>query len=192
MRQVRFSRLASALVYTALCTGAIFAPPGANAGTPDPALITGEMRKLTLSAPKPLDSKIRWESPSGPVTLGDYAGKWVVLNFWATWCAPCREEMPTLAALQDQRGGDDFAVVTLASGPNQPAAVTRFLTENGAAGLPQYRDPKSAQARATGVLAMPVTLIVDPEGREVARLIGGADWNAPEAIAVLDAFAADD
>ena len=132
------------------------------------------------------------EGPDGPVALSDYRGKVVVLNFWAVWCAPCREEMPTLAALQQDRAGEDFAVVTLASGPNAPEKVAQFLEEEDAATLPQYRDPKSAQARAAAVFGLPVTLLVDPEGREVARLVGGADWNAPEAHAVYDAFLAED
>ncbi|WP_231388476.1 TlpA disulfide reductase family protein [Pseudooceanicola algae] len=149
------------------------------------------MRKLTLSDPaKPLATDLVWESDSGPGSLADYAGKWVVLNFWAVWCGPCKEEMPTLAALETARGGDDFAVVTLATGPNPPVAVAHFLESNGGANLPRWRDPKSAQGRQAAVLAMPVTLIVNPEGAEVARLIGGADWNAPEAHAVLDALAA--
>ncbi|NIZ08326.1 TlpA disulfide reductase family protein [Pseudooceanicola sp. HF7] len=184
-------RLRSALVYTGLGLCAIFAPLPAVAQELDPALITGEMRKLTLTSPaKQLATDLPWQGPEGTGSLGDYAGKWLVLNFWATWCAPCKEEMPTLAALQERRGGDDFAVVTLASGPNPPEAVAQFLESTGADGLPQWRDPKAAQGRGAAVLAMPVTLILDPEGREVARLIGGADWDAPEAHAVLDAFAA--
>ena len=83
-------------------------------------------------------------------------------------------------------------MVTLASGPNAPEKVSQFLEEEDAATLPQYRDPKSAQARAAAVFGLPVTLLVDPEGREVARLVGGADWNAPEAHAVYDAFLAED
>lgn len=182
-------KLLSALVYTGMMLGAISAPARA---APDgvEALVTGEMRKLVLAeAPEPLPADIPWEDKGGTVTLGDYAGKWVVLNFWAVWCGPCREEMPTLAALKDAREGADFAVVTLASGPpNTPGKVAQFLEEEGAATLPHFRDPRSAQSRASAVFGMPVTVIVDPDGREVARLVGGADWNSPEAHAVLDAF----
>ena len=186
-------KLLSALVYTSLMLGAIVRPTlAAPDGIED--LLTGEMRKLqVLDAPKALDTSLEWVDVDGSaVSLGDYAGKWVVLNFWAVWCAPCREEMPTLAALQQDRAGEDFAVVTLASGPNAPEKVAQFLEEEDAATLPQYRDPKSAQARAAAVFGLPVTLLVDPEGREVARLVGGADWNAPEAHAIYDAFLAED
>ncbi|MBR9764682.1 MAG: TlpA family protein disulfide reductase [Rhodobacteraceae bacterium] len=184
-------KLLSALVYTAALLGAISGPAQA---APDgiEELLTGEMRKLqVLEDPKALDTGIQWEDGGATASLGDYAGKWVVLNFWAVWCAPCREEMPTLAALQAAREGEDFAVVTLASGPNAPEKVAQFLEEEGAAALPHFRDPKSAQARGAAVFGLPVTLIVDPEGREVARLIGGADWNADEAHAVYDAFMAE-
>lgn len=186
-------KLLSALVYTGFMLGAIAAPVQA-APEGIEALLTGDMRKLqVLDAPKPLDTGLSWEDVDGSaVTLGDFAGKWVLLNFWAVWCAPCREEMPTLAALQQDRGGDDFAVVTLASGPNAPEKVAQFLNDVGAAALPHYRDPKSAQARAAAVFGLPVTVLVNPEGQEVARLIGGADWNAPEAHAVFEAFIADE
>ncbi|PJE28749.1 Thiol-disulfide isomerase or thioredoxin [Pseudooceanicola antarcticus] len=181
-------KLLSALVYTAALLGAISGPvQAAPEGIEE--LLTGEMRKLqVLEAPKPLDTTISWDDTGATVSLGDYTGKWVVLNYWAVWCAPCREEMPTLAALQEAREGEDFAVITLASGPNAPEKVAQFLEEEGAAALPHFRDPKSAQARASAVFGLPVTLLVDPEGREVARLIGGADWNSPEAHAVYDAF----
>lgn len=188
-------RILSAVVYTGLALGAITAalPVTPALAAPDgmDTLVTGEMRKLqVLGAPKDL-ADATWETPSGTASLADYRGKWVLLNFWAVWCAPCREEMPTLAALQADRGGDDFAVVTLATGPNNPLAIDKFMTEAGAASLPRFRDPKSVQARDAAALALPVTLIVNPEGQEVARLIGGADWNSPEAIAVFDAFASD-
>ncbi len=187
-------RILSAVVYTGLALGAITAALPATPALAAPegidSLVTGEMRKLqVLDAPKDL-TNATWETPSGTASLADYRGKWVLLNFWAVWCAPCREEMPTLAALDAARGGDDFAVVTLATGPNNPLAIDKFMEEAQAADLPRYRDPKSVQARDAAALALPVTLIVNPEGQEVARLIGGADWNSPEAIAVFDAFAA--
>ncbi|QOL82942.1 TlpA disulfide reductase family protein [Pseudooceanicola spongiae] len=184
-------KLRSAFVYTALALGAIASQSLPAMAAPDNinALRTGEMRKLTvLDTPSQLRTDVEWLSPDGKVTLGDYAGKWVVLNFWAVWCAPCREEMPTLSALQTDLGGGDFAVVTLASGPNRPEAVDKFLAENGAANLPRLRDPNTEQARDAGVFGLPVTVLVNPQGAEVARLIGGADWNSPEARALIAAF----
>jgi thiol-disulfide isomerase/thioredoxin len=121
------------------------------------------------------------------VLLADYAGEPVVLNFWATWCAPCREEMPSLDRLQAEMG-DRLEVVTVATGPNSPAGIRRFFEEEGIANLPMLTDPKQELARGMAVLGLPVTVILDPEGREIARLTGGAEWDTPEAKAMLEAI----
>ena len=112
----------------------------------------------------------------GTHSLTDYRGKVVLLNFWATWCAPCREEMPSLDALQAELGGDDFQVVAIAAGHNPPAAIQKFLTEAKIANLPVRLDPRQGLAREMGVMGMPVTVLIDRDGNEIARLIGGADW----------------
>ena len=113
-----------------------------------------------------------------------------MLNFWATWCAPCRVEMPQLAALQRDYGGDAFEVVTIAAGRNMPQAMQAFFDEIGVDNLPLHRDPRQALARDFGVLGLPVTVILNPEGQEVARLQGEADWAAPEARAIIEALLA--
>ena len=122
---------------------------------------------------------------------GDKSDKPVIVDFWATWCAPCREEMPALDALQKARGGDRFAVLTVASGRNTEAAITRFFAEAGVSALPTLTDPQMALARSMGVLAMPVTVLIDAEGREVARMTGDADWSSPAALALIDAMLAE-
>ena len=118
----------------------------------------------------------------------EYAGKHVVLNFWATWCAPCRHEMPHLSELQAELGGDSFEVVTVATGVNQRPAMERFLAEIGVDNLPKHTDGNSALARDMGVIGLPVTLILDPEGQEIARLIGDADWASDNAKDILTAL----
>jgi thiol-disulfide isomerase/thioredoxin len=124
------------------------------------------------------------------VLLADYAGEPVVLNFWATWCAPCREEMPSLDRLQAEMG-DRLEVVTVATGPNSPAGIRRFFEEEGIANLPMLTDPKQELARGMAVLGLPVTVILDAQGREIARLTGGAEWDTPEAKEVLEAILTD-
>ncbi|NAZ37999.1 TlpA disulfide reductase family protein [Rubellimicrobium sp. CFH 75288] len=182
------------LVAAALYTGALVA---ANAAAADlAALREGDMRKLALhDAPRPAGTSAFETETGAPMTLADLAGEVVVLNFWATWCAPCREEMPTLSALQAELGDEGVRVVTLATGRNDPAAMARFMAEVGAAegpgALPLWRDPNQALAREMGVLGLPVTVILDREGQEVARLQGDADWSSESAVAILRALAAE-
>ncbi|MEZ5913373.1 MAG: TlpA disulfide reductase family protein [Paracoccaceae bacterium] len=122
--------------------------------------------------------------------LSDWRGKVVLLNFWATWCAPCRKEMPALDALQSELGGDEFAVLTVAVGRNPVPAITKFFDEAGVKTLPMLRDPRTEFARSMGVLGLPVSVILDREGREVARLSGDADWAGESARAVIWALMA--
>jgi len=178
--------LAALIVY--ICAAA-----GANAAGPEAleALRTGGMRKLVLhEAPRPVPAAVLLDAADVPRALADWQGRIVVLNFWATWCAPCREEMPSLAALETALGGADLAVLPVATGRNPVPAIGRFMAETGVANLPVLRDPAMAFARAMGVMALPVTVILDREGREVGRLIGDADWAAPEARALLAALVA--
>ena len=109
----------------------------------------------------------------------------LVVNFWATWCAPCRKEMPGLDRLQGELGGDDFQVVTLATGRNSPTAIRRFFTDENIAHLPQFNDRGQTVARDMGVLGLPVTAILNRDGQEIARLRGDADWESHSAKAIL-------
>jgi len=169
---------------------------GANAGfaeTPATAsleaLRDGDMKKLNFhSAPKATPDTAFERGEGGTGTLADYRGQYVLLNFWATWCAPCREEMPTLSNLQTAMGGDDFQVVTIATGRNAPTAMSKFFDEIGVDNLPLHRDPKSALARQMGIFGLPITLIIDPEGREIARLQGDAHWDSESAKAIIQAL----
>ncbi len=121
----------------------------------------------------------------GTATLADFEGKHVLLNFWATWCAPCRKEMPMLSELQTEFGGDDFEVLTLATGRNAVPAIESFFDEIGVTNLPAHRDPGQKVAREMGVLGLPITVILDPEGREVARMQGDAHWSSESAKAMI-------
>lgn len=175
-------RIFLAVLYTA----SLF---GANAARAEDltALQVGEMRKMVLAeAPVPLPDAVFLDADDGEHALADWRGRWLVLNFWATWCAPCRAEMPSLERLQAAM--PDLAVLPVASGRNAVEGIARFYDEAGIKSLPVLRDPKAGLARQLGVMGLPVTLIVDPEGREVARLIGDAAWDSPEAKAMLTAL----
>ncbi|KGJ16323.1 TlpA disulfide reductase family protein [Paracoccus sanguinis] len=176
----------------ALYTSLLLAANAAAGGAVDwQAARDAGLPKLVESTPAPAPETTFTDLTGGTHTLADWKGKVVLLNFWATWCAPCREEMPALDALQKARGGDRFAVLTVASGRNTEAAITRFFAEAGVSALPTLTDPQMALARSMGVLAMPVTVLIDAEGREVARMTGDADWSSPAALALIDAMLAE-
>lgn len=175
--------LRSALLYTALLFGA----NAACAGTVDwqGAKDAGMVKLIPADTPAPVSEVAFTDPDGGSHSLADYRGKVVVLNFWATWCAPCREEMPSLDALQAEMGGEDFAVVPVATGRNQPDQIDRFYTETGVENLPVLLDPRQQLSRDMGVVGLPVTVLIDREGREVARLLGEADWNSEPARQVI-------
>lgn len=167
---------------------------GANAGHADVAAAdaarAGDMRRVAFgAAPLALPEIGVVDEEDAPHMLAEYQGQWVLLNFWATWCAPCRAEMPTLQAL-DAAMGDDFSVVTVATGRNSVEGIDKFFAEAGITSLPKLRDPKSELARNMGVLGLPLTVILNPEGQEIARMIGDADWNSADAKAMLTALIA--
>jgi len=184
----RATLLSAGLFYAciALAANAVLA-----AAAPDPdalrAAREGEMRKLVvLDTPRgPYDAAFTGED-GAERHLSDDGGKVLLVNFWAVWCGPCREEMPTLNRLQKEMGGEDFAVVTIALGHNSPAGMKKFFAENGIDALPLHSDPRMNLGRQAGVLGLPVTLILDRDGREIGRLTGGADWSGPEARRIIE------
>ena len=170
------------VLYTALILGA-------NPGVAEVAsLLDGDMKKLMLwDAPVDVPDAVLLDATDGEHALADYKGKWVVLNFWATWCAPCRREMPSLERLQAAM--PEIAVVPVATGRNAVEGIQRFFDEAGVTTLPILRDPTSDLAHAMGIMGLPVTVILNPDGQEVARLIGDAEWDSDSAKAVLKELA---
>jgi thiol-disulfide isomerase/thioredoxin len=184
---VKMRNFCWAVLYTGLLVGANAALAD---GVAAKALATGEMAKLVvLDDAVPVPAAALVDAAGAAQGLEPYAGKWLVLNFWATWCAPCRQEMPSLQRLQAAM--PDIAVVPVATGRNSVEGIAKFFAEAGVTDLPALRDPDSGLAHAMGVMGLPVTVIVSPEGQEVARLIGGAEWDSPDALAVLTALMAD-
>lgn len=163
-------------------------------GKPKPAtdlrsLARGAMAKLTIEDQGPPPPQTPFVDAQGKtVTLSDLKGQVVVLNLWATWCAPCRQEMPTLAKLQAAYPGR-VAVAPVAMDRAEDRDKARdFIAQY--APLPFYQDPKLAMTFALSPPAegLPTTVIYDRAGHERARLSGGADWNSPEARAVIEAL----
>lgn len=177
-------RLVAAALYMALAVSAI---PGHADTSAAEDLREGDMRKLIFHAsPEAVtDTAFDLADGAGQITLGDYQGKYVLVNFWATWCAPCRHEMPMLSELQSEFGGDNFEVVTIATGRNSPAGIVKFFSDMGIDNLPRHQDPRQKLAAQMGVFGLPITVIIDPEGREIARLRGDADWSSDSAKAII-------
>ncbi len=178
--------LRSMVLYAALAVGA-------NTAVADTAeleaLRTGLMKKLVFhSAPAPVSDKVFTDPEGGAHQLSDYRGKYILVNFWATWCAPCRKEMPSLNALQETLGGDTFEVLTIATGRNTLPGITKFFAKAEITELPVLLDPKQKLARDMGVLGLPISVIIDPDGREIARLRGDAEWDSNSALAIINAL----
>lgn len=154
---------------------------------------SGGMKALRIHEEPRAVAFVRFEDFEGnAMSLADYQGKLLVVNFWATWCAPCRKEMPMFselqAELQDELGADAFEVVTLATGRNSPSGMARFFESIGVENLPLHRDPKQKVAQAMGVLGLPTTVILSPDGQELARMQGEADWSSDSAKNVIRAL----
>ena len=114
--------------------------------------------------------------------LDDFHGKFILLNVWATWCIPCRTEMPTLDALQSQLGSEEFQVVALSIDEGGFPVIRRFFTEIGITHLKPYLADSLRTFAALAVVALPTTILIDQDGRELGRRVGPADWASPESI----------
>ena len=137
------------------------------------------------AAPKDIPP-LEFEDAGGRAhTLGDFKGKVVLLNLWATWCAPCREEMPALDRLQATLGGPRFEVVALSIDQQGPQIARKFYDEVGVKSLALYVDRSAQAAFKLGAVGLPSTLLVDARGREIGRHVGPAKWDAPEVLAEL-------
>lgn len=147
---------------------------------------TASSRSFVMhEAPRPLP-EIEFEDGNGEaLTLADLRGKTVLLNIWATWCVPCREEMPTLDALEAELGGPGFEVVPLSVDRAGPEVVRKFYAEIGIEHLGLYIDASMRASFDLQAPGLPTTLLIDSEGRELGRLVGPAEWDTPEMIAFL-------
>jgi thiol-disulfide isomerase/thioredoxin len=121
----------------------------------------------------------------GEHRLGDFLGHGMVVNLWATWCAPCVEEMPSLAVLSKALAPSDIAVLPLSSDRGGAKAVEAFFQEHDITGLPVLLDPRGAAAHAWQARGIPTSVLIDRKGREVARLEGAADWSTPAVAALV-------
>jgi thiol-disulfide isomerase/thioredoxin len=138
------------------------------------------------TGPKPVPELTFFDADRKEVTLADFRGKVVVLNLWATWCAPCRREMPSLDRLQAKHGGEGLEVIALSLDRGDIAKVRAFFDELAISHLAVYQDPKGRAGHELAAPGLPTTVVIDRAGQEVGRLLGPAEWDSAEALAVIE------
>ena len=143
-------------------------------------IIRGELRKFIFSEktevlPKPLIL----DANENMVEIG-YDEDILIINFWATWCAPCKKEMPSLNSLAQNMKYEDIQIITIASGRNSKEAIDGFFDDNNLVNLKKYRDPRGRIAVNYGVTALPTTVVINPTGLEIGRIIGDIDWDTAD------------
>ncbi|RWM10149.1 MAG: TlpA family protein disulfide reductase [Mesorhizobium sp.] len=156
------------------------------------AKAVGQVAALQPADPPQSLKALAFNGPDGkPMTIADHAGKTVLLNLWATWCAPCRAEMPALDALQKEKGSKNFEVVAVNVDTGDDTKPKKFLKEIGVQTLGFYRDPTIAlfnEAKTRGLaLGLPVTMLIDAEGCLIAHMNGPAEWSSPDAKRLVEA-----
>ena len=142
---------------------------------------------FTLGAdPVPLLSPPFKDGEGRNLMLSDFAGRVVLLNIWASWCPPCREEMPALDALQRKLGGRDFAVLPISIDTGGIDAALGFYKETGIRDLGLYWGEDIRVQLAFAAFGLPTTLLIDRKGQELARIFGPAKWDKPAAIGQIE------
>lgn len=120
-------------------------------------------------------------------TLKEWNGKVVLLNLWATWCAPCRKEMPSLDRLQSELGSDKFEVVAVSADKTGVEGAKKFLDQIKVARLGVFADPTVRIHSGLKAIGMPASILLDAKGREIGRLVGPAEWDSHEAKTLIQA-----
>ncbi len=163
----------------------------ATAQTPDVLSVDSAPSQFVFrpyASPRPI-ANVEFEDGQGrKQMLAGLRGKVVLLNIWATWCGPCRVEMPTLDRLQSQLGSKDFEVVALSIDRGGQVVVKKFFDETKVQVLAIYVDASAVSQDKLGIVGIPTTLLIDSEGREIARHIGPAQWDRPEVTAFISRY----
>jgi thiol-disulfide isomerase/thioredoxin len=174
IRTMQFPHLVAALAAAAIAAG------------PKPAAAQAPPKNFVMSEPPKEIATINFVDGQGNAhTVADFKSKIIVLNIWATWCVPCRREMPALDRLQAALGGPNFEIVPVSIDRKGIEAVRQFFDEIGVRKLATYLDPSGQAVRALGAVGLPTTLVLDRDGKETARVIGPAEWDDPEIVDYL-------
>lgn len=194
---------AGILIIAALAAGLFVMRAGNNAtdDTPQPLnhppraqLLVGAMENFTPAAiTTPVAAPVAVQVPDtlfqdfrgDEFSLSDFRGKTVLINFWATWCGPCKREMPSLDRLQSKFSTERFVVLPISIDRYGANAVLPFFEDIGVKELTSYYDPPNALGRAMGTVGLPTSVLVDANGFEIGRLVAPAEWDSPEAVALI-------
>lgn len=154
------------------------------------AVTRGEVAALKINTtPRPAEDVNFFSHDGKPLKIKDFAGKVILVNLWATWCAPCRAEMPALDRLQGELGGKDFEVVAINIDTTRLERPKAFLKEVGVSRLAYYQDQSAnifADLKKAGkAFGMPTTLLIDKNGCELGTMAGPAEWSSQDALYVL-------
>ena len=173
----------------AICAGVIITAALAVASSPRPLFAASEAEKADKpkpgafvwhEPPKPLPATVFKDASDADQTLDKFGGKVLVVNFWATWCAPCVKEMPTLDALQAKLGGPNFQVMAISQDREGAKVAQPFAVKQGWKNLAFYVEKMGRFSKDANLRGLPTSLIIDKTGHEVARVEGEAKWDSPE------------
>jgi thiol-disulfide isomerase/thioredoxin len=156
------------------------------------SLATGALAAFLVKPERRPTTDIAFQDADGKnLKISDWKGRVVLINLWATWCAPCRKEMPDLAKLQAELGSKDFEVVAISVDRKGVEASAAFLKETGADNLKLYVEPTTTIVNDLQAIGLPVTVLLDRKGNEIGRLLGPADWSGPDARTLIKAALAE-
>jgi thiol-disulfide isomerase/thioredoxin len=172
----------------ALLVALLLALPGPGASAQAAADTAGQAplgEFLPASRPWSAPAAIFTDVDGKTLSLRDFAGKLVLVNLWATWCAPCRREMPSLERLQT-RLGDKITILAISEDRGGGKAVAPFIAKLELKVVKTYFDPESAVGRAFKVDGLPTSFLIDRQGRVLGRVEGEAEWDSPKMLAIID------
>jgi thiol-disulfide isomerase/thioredoxin len=181
-------KLAAILIYATLL---LYANTTFSHDKEDPLILkeyfTGSLKNIVIhKIPKPITELNLFKNNNTQEIVRLKQNHVTIINFWATWCAPCREEMPSLNALIESIGKENFSVIVVAAGRNSDKSINAFFNKHKLSNLLTYKDPLGKVSSKLSILGLPTTLIVDQHSNEIARLTGEADWNSESAIKLIN------
>jgi thiol-disulfide isomerase/thioredoxin len=180
----------------ALLVALLLAPPGPGPGAlaqadADAAGQAPLGEFIPASRPWPAPPVAFTDADGKTLSLRDFAGKLVLVNLWATWCAPCRREMPSLERLQT-RLGDKLTILAISEDRGGSKAVAPFIANLGLKVVKTYLDPESAVGHAFKVDGLPTSVLIDRQGRVLGRVEGEAEWDSPKMLAIIEPLLSED